>query len=44
MAWEPGETFWGRFLDDLRLDGHSWEIAHNPGWPLDDEGGIHVAG
>ncbi len=22
-------------------DGHAWEIAHNPAWPIDDEG--HVA-
>ena len=19
-------------------DGHLWEIAHNPGWPLDEQG------
>ena len=19
-------------------DGHAWEIAHNPGWPLDEQG------
>ena len=25
----------GYFADP---DGHVWEVAHNPGWPLDDEG------
>jgi catechol 2,3-dioxygenase-like lactoylglutathione lyase family enzyme len=23
-------------------DGHLWEIAHNPGFPLDEAGGLHV--
>lgn len=21
-------------------DGHAWEIAHNPAWPIDDEGRV----
>jgi len=25
-------------------DGHAWEIAHNPGWPLDDSGMPLVGG
>jgi uncharacterized glyoxalase superfamily protein PhnB len=25
----------GYFADP---DGHVWEVAHNPGWPLDDRG------
>jgi hypothetical protein len=25
----------GYFAD---ADGHLWEVAHNPGWPLDDNG------
>jgi hypothetical protein len=25
----------GYFAD---LDGHAWEVAHNPYWPLDDDG------
>ncbi len=38
----PGEkTFWGGysgvFVDP---DGHPWEVAHNPFWPLDDAGGV----
>ncbi len=35
------ETFWGGysgvFVDP---DGHPWEIAHNPGWTLADDGSI----
>ncbi|HUZ27189.1 MAG TPA: VOC family protein [Streptosporangiaceae bacterium] len=38
---EPGETFWGGysavFIDP---DGHPWEVAHNPGWPLGPDGSI----
>ena len=24
-------------------DGHSWEIAHNPAWPIDGEGRVRFA-
>jgi uncharacterized protein len=38
---EGAETFWGgysgAFLDP---DGHAWEIAHNPGWTLHDDGTV----
>jgi len=38
------ETFWGGysgvFLDP---DGHPWEVAHNPGWPIADDGSISLA-
>jgi hypothetical protein len=38
---EPGETFWGgysaAFVDP---DGHPWEVAHNPGWPLAADGSV----
>jgi hypothetical protein len=38
---EPGETFWGGysgvFVDP---DGHPWEVAHNPHWTLDADGGV----
>jgi hypothetical protein len=41
---EPGTTFWGGysgvFVDP---DGHPWEVAHNPGWALDDRGGVHLS-
>jgi catechol 2,3-dioxygenase-like lactoylglutathione lyase family enzyme len=36
---EPQATDWGGyhayFADP---DGHLWEVAHNPGWPLDNSG------
>lgn len=40
---EPGVTFWGGysgvFIDP---DGHPWEVAHNPGFPIDDDGNISL--
>lgn len=41
----PGApTFWGGysgvFVDP---DGHPWEVAHNPHWTLDDEGGVTLS-
>jgi len=40
---EPGTTFWGGysgiFVDP---DGHPWEVAHNPGWHLDDAGRVSL--
>lgn len=40
---EPASTFWGGysgvFLDP---DGHPWEIAHNPGWPLSPDGSVSL--
>lgn len=40
----PGaETFWGGysgvFIDP---DGHPWEIAHNPFWPIDENGNVSL--
>jgi hypothetical protein len=38
---EPADTFYGGYAGAfLDLDGHAWEIAHNPGFGLDDEGNI----
>ncbi len=31
----PWGGYHGVFADP---DGHRWEVAHNPDWPLDDEG------
>ena len=32
-------TFWGGYNGVFAdPDGHRWEVAHNPYWPLDDEG------
>jgi catechol 2,3-dioxygenase-like lactoylglutathione lyase family enzyme len=40
---EPAETFWGGysgvFVDP---DGHPWEVAHNPGWTLTDDGSVRL--
>jgi predicted lactoylglutathione lyase len=45
IAREPGETFWGGysgvFVDP---DGHPWEVAHNPGWTLDEDGSVSLGG
>jgi catechol 2,3-dioxygenase-like lactoylglutathione lyase family enzyme len=42
---EPATTFWGGysgvFVDP---DGHPWEVAHNPGWPLGPDGSVHLGG
>jgi catechol 2,3-dioxygenase-like lactoylglutathione lyase family enzyme len=42
----PGApTFWGGysgiFIDP---DGHPWEVAHNPGWELGDDGSVRLPG
>lgn len=43
IARAGAETFWGGysgvFIDP---DGHPWEVAHNPGWILDDDGTAHL--
>ena len=31
----------GMFLD---LDGHAWEVAHNPGWTITDDGATLLHG
>ena len=40
---EPGETFWGGYTAVFAdLDGHLWEVAHNPHWKLTSEGGVRL--
>ncbi|HJS72496.1 MAG TPA: VOC family protein [Acidimicrobiia bacterium] len=38
---EPAETDWGGysgvFIDP---NGHPWEVAYNPSWPLGDDGSV----
>jgi len=35
----PEEVFWGGYSGYYAdPDGHVWEVAHNPFWPLDAEG------
>jgi predicted lactoylglutathione lyase len=43
IAREPGETFWGGYSGVfVDLDGHPWEVAHNPHWTLGDDGSISL--
>jgi uncharacterized protein len=38
---EPAETFYGGYAGTFRdLDGHAWEIAHNPGFGLGGDGSV----
>ena len=38
---EPGATFYGGYAGVfLDPDGHAWEVAFNPGFPLDDSGAL----
>jgi len=41
----PGaETFWGGYSGVfIDLDGHAWEVAHNPHWTLRDDGSVSLA-
>jgi uncharacterized protein len=40
----PGApTFWGGYSGVfIDLDGHPWEVAHNPGWALADDGSVRL--
>ena len=42
----PGAaTFWGGYSGVFHdPDGHPWEVAHNPFWPLRDDGSIALSG
>ena len=38
---EPSRTFYGGYAGAFRdLDGHVWEVAHNPGFGLTDDGSV----
>ncbi len=40
---EAGDTFYGGYAGCFRdLDGHVWEIAYNPGFPLAADGSLTV--
>lgn len=42
---EPDEAFWGGYsLAFTDPDGHPWEIAHNPGWTVTDDGRTLLGG
>jgi len=39
----PGETFWGGYSAAFAdPDGHPWEIAHNPGWTIAEDGSVSL--
>jgi uncharacterized protein len=40
----PGTpTFWGGYAGVfVDPDGHPWEVAHNPGWHLDEDGSVRL--
>jgi predicted lactoylglutathione lyase len=40
----PGaETFWGGYSGVfVDLDGHPWEVAHNPHWTIAEDGSIRI--
>jgi predicted lactoylglutathione lyase len=40
---EPAETFYGGYAGAFRdLDGHAWEVAHNPGFGLAADGSVEL--
>lgn len=39
----PADTFYGGYAGCFTdPDGHVWEVAHNPGFPLADDGAITI--
>jgi hypothetical protein len=45
IARQPAETFYGGYAGVFRdLDGHAWEVAHNPGFGLADDGSVILPG
>lgn len=42
---EPAATFWGGYSGVFcDPDGHPWEVAYNPGWPLGPDGSVQLPG
>jgi uncharacterized protein len=42
---EPAPTFYGGYAGAFRdPDGHVWEVAHNPGFGLADDGSVTLPG
>jgi predicted lactoylglutathione lyase len=43
IAREPAETFWGGYSGVfVDLDGHPWEVAHNPSWTIGADGATRL--
>ena len=39
----PGETFYGGYAACFTdLDGHVWEVAHNPGFAIEEDGSLRL--
>ncbi|MEQ8177772.1 MAG: VOC family protein [Amphiplicatus sp.] len=44
MLKPAADTFWGGYSGYFAdPDGHLWEVAWNPGWRIDDKGGVWAA-
>lgn len=40
----PEKVFWGGYSGYWSdPDGHVWELAHNPFWPLAEDGALRLA-
>ena len=40
---EPAPTFWGGYSGVfVDLDGHPWEVAHNPFWTVAGDGSVRL--
>lgn len=40
---EGAETFWGGYSGLFHdPDGHAWEVAHNPGWTIAEDGSVRL--
>jgi catechol 2,3-dioxygenase-like lactoylglutathione lyase family enzyme len=40
-----GTTFWGGYSGVfVDLDGHPWEVGHNPAWTVHDDGSVTLGG
>ena len=43
IAREPAQTFYDGYAGVFRdLDGHAWEVAHNPGFGLNEDGSVSL--
>jgi hypothetical protein len=43
IARRGAPTFWGGYAGAfVDPDGHPWEVAHNPGFPLADDGSVSL--
>lgn len=43
IARSGAPTSWGGYSGlFIDLDGHPWEVAYNPGWPLEDDGAVRL--